>query len=110
MVRGQAVPLLAGQRLRAASERMGAAARRDGGGVPRERRAAATSAPTRRPRTSARRRARIPIADRKGPIKERPVSRLYENDEDWRNEGKEDDVEIDDIATSAKDDADADDE
>ena len=46
----------------------------------------------------------------KGPIKERPVSRLYENDEDWRNEGKEDDVEIDDLATSAKDDADADDE
>ena len=44
----------------------------------------------------------------KGPIKERPVSRLYENDEDWRNE-KEDDLEIDDIATSAKaDDADDD--
>ena len=41
----------------------------------------------------------------KGPIKERPVSRLYENDEDWRNEGKEDDIpEIDDIATSAKED------
>ena len=37
----------------------------------------------------------------KGPIKERPVSRLYENDEDWRNE-KPDEVEIDDIATSAK--------
>jgi cold-inducible RNA-binding protein len=37
----------------------------------------------------------------KGPIKERPVSRLYENDEDWRNE-KEEEVEIDDIATSAK--------
>ena len=36
----------------------------------------------------------------KGPIKERPVSRLYENDEDWRNDG---DIEIDDIATSAKD-------
>jgi cold-inducible RNA-binding protein len=34
----------------------------------------------------------------KGPIKERPVSRLYENDEDWRNE--EEDLEIDDIATS----------
>jgi hypothetical protein len=30
---------------------------------------------------------------------------LYENDEDWRNE-KEDDVEIDDIATSAKEDDD----
>lgn len=41
----------------------------------------------------------------KGPIKERPVSRLYENDEDWRNE-KEDDLEIDDIATSAKEDED----
>ena len=40
----------------------------------------------------------------KGPIKERPVSRLYENDEDWRNE-KPDEVEIDDVATSAKDDA-----
>jgi cold-inducible RNA-binding protein len=44
----------------------------------------------------------------KGPIKERPVSRLYENDEDWRND-KEEDLEIDDIATSAKaDDADDD--
>ena len=37
----------------------------------------------------------------RGPIKERPVSRLYENDEDWRND-KDDDLEIDDIATSAK--------
>jgi RNA recognition motif-containing protein len=45
----------------------------------------------------------------KGPIKERPVSRLYENDEDWRNE-KDDDIEIDDIATSAKDDDVSDDE
>lgn len=37
----------------------------------------------------------------KGPIKERPVSRLYENDEDWRNDA---DVEIvDDAATTAKD-------
>src|SRR3954463_12491993 len=36
----------------------------------------------------------------KGPIKERPVSRLYENDEDWRNEKPEED--IDDVATSAK--------
>lgn len=33
----------------------------------------------------------------KGPIKERPVSRLYENDEDWRNDP---DVEIDDVASS----------
>jgi len=37
----------------------------------------------------------------RGPIKERPVSRLYENDEDWRND-KDDDIEIDDVATSAK--------
>ena len=29
------------------------------------------------------------------------MSRLYENDEDWRND-KDDDLEIDDIATSAK--------
>jgi len=42
----------------------------------------------------------------KGPIKERPVSRLYENDEDWRNE-KDDEVAVDDIATSAKEDDDA---
>jgi cold-inducible RNA-binding protein len=36
----------------------------------------------------------------RGPIKERPVSRLYENDEDWRNDA-DDDLGIDDIATSA---------
>lgn len=37
----------------------------------------------------------------RGPIKERPVSRLYENDEDWRTApGEDDDVEIDDVATS----------
>ena len=34
------------------------------------------------------------------------MSRLYENDEDWRNEPK-DDLEIDDVATSAKGDEDA---
>lgn len=37
----------------------------------------------------------------KGPIKERPVSRLYENDEDWRNDP---DVEIDDVAASLPED------
>lgn len=42
----------------------------------------------------------------RGPIKERPVSRLYENDEDWRNEKVEED--IDDVATSAKADLDLD--
>ena len=43
----------------------------------------------------------------KGPIKERPVSRLYENDEDWRNDAE---IEIvDDVAASAKE-TDADDD
>jgi RNA recognition motif-containing protein len=45
----------------------------------------------------------------KGPIKERPVSRLYENDEDWRNEAN-DDLGIDDIATSARPDDDKNDD
>jgi RNA recognition motif-containing protein len=45
----------------------------------------------------------------KGPIKERPVSRLYENDEDWRNEAN-DDLGIDDIATSARHDDDKNDD
>jgi cold-inducible RNA-binding protein len=45
----------------------------------------------------------------RGPIKERPVGRLYDADEDWRAE--DDDVDLDDVATSAKsDDADEDDE
>jgi RNA recognition motif-containing protein len=35
----------------------------------------------------------------KGPIKERPVGRLYDADEDWRSQ--EDDVEVDNFATSA---------
>jgi RNA recognition motif-containing protein len=39
----------------------------------------------------------------KGPIKERPVSRLYENDEDWRS-NDDDDLDIDDVAKSAKQD------
>ena len=34
----------------------------------------------------------------KGPIKARPVTTLYDEDEDWR--AKDDDLEIDDIATS----------
>lgn len=37
----------------------------------------------------------------RGPIKERPVGRLYDADEDWRSLGteKEEDLEIDNIAT-----------
>ena len=39
----------------------------------------------------------------RGPIKERPVGRLYDADEDWRAQDEE--VDVDDVATSAKDDA-----
>ena len=42
----------------------------------------------------------------KGPIKERPVGRLYDADEDWRAQDDKDEVELDDIATSAKPDDD----
>jgi RNA recognition motif-containing protein len=40
----------------------------------------------------------------RGPIKERPVGRLYDADEDWRAE--DEDLDIDNFATSAKDDDD----
>ena len=44
----------------------------------------------------------------KGPIKQRPISSLYDADEDWRSlDAKEDDPEIDNIATH-KDPEDAD--
>jgi RNA recognition motif-containing protein len=43
----------------------------------------------------------------KGPIKERPVGRLYDADEDWR--AQDEDLDIDNVATSAKD-ADTEDE
>ena len=52
----------------------------------------------------------------KGPIKQRPVSSLYDADEDWRALDTKDDLDIDDIATHKDpdpvdlDDADADDE
>lgn len=38
----------------------------------------------------------------RGPIKERPVGRLYDVDEDWRAE--DDDLDLDNVATSASDD------
>jgi RNA recognition motif-containing protein len=42
----------------------------------------------------------------RGPIKERPVGRLYDADEDWRAQDEE--ADVDNVATSAKEDADAD--
>src|SRR5262245_16047809 len=38
----------------------------------------------------------------RGPIKERPVGRLYDADEDWR--AQDDDLDVDNVATTAKDD------
>jgi RNA recognition motif-containing protein len=40
----------------------------------------------------------------RGPIKERPVGRLYDADEDWRAQDQDDDLDVDDIATSPGDD------
>ena len=37
----------------------------------------------------------------RGPIKERPVGRLYDADEDWRAQDEE--IDVDNVATSAKD-------
>jgi RNA recognition motif-containing protein len=36
----------------------------------------------------------------RGPIKERPVGRLYDADEDWRT--ADEDIDVDNVATSAK--------
>jgi len=44
----------------------------------------------------------------RGPIKERPVGRLYDADEDWRSKEPEDDIELDNVATSKKEDEDKD--
>jgi RNA recognition motif-containing protein len=46
----------------------------------------------------------------RGPIKERPVGRLYDADEDWRVANEEVEEEVDNVATSAKDDEIEDDE
>jgi cold-inducible RNA-binding protein len=44
----------------------------------------------------------------KGPIKQRPISSLYDADEDWRSvDAKEDDLDIDNIATHKDPDPDA---
>lgn len=46
----------------------------------------------------------------RGPIKERPISSLYDADEDWRSLDQNDDLDIDNIATHKDPDPDADDE
>jgi RNA recognition motif-containing protein len=46
----------------------------------------------------------------RGPIKERPVGRLYDADEDWRAKDDVDEADVDNFATSAKEDLSDDDE
>ena len=40
----------------------------------------------------------------RGPIKERPVGRLYDADEDWRAKDEPEELDVDNFATSAKED------
>jgi cold-inducible RNA-binding protein len=46
----------------------------------------------------------------RGPIKERPVGRLYDADEDWRAKDEPEELDVDNFATSAKEDEAEDDE
>jgi cold-inducible RNA-binding protein len=67
-----------------------------GGGAPRSRNFGPDAPPKNKRKPPRKDSDRGP----KGPIKERPVSKLYDVDEDWRSEPEE--VETDDIATAAK--------
>lgn len=71
-----------------------------GGGAPTRARNFGPDAPPKNKRKPPRKDDRGP----RGPIKERPVGRLYDADEDWR--AQDDDVDVDNFATSAKDDED----
>ena len=76
----------------------------DGGGAPTSRnRNFGPDAPPKNKRKPQRRDEGKP----KGPIKARPVTTLYDEDEDWR--AQDEDTEIDNIATS-KDDVEVDDD
>jgi cold-inducible RNA-binding protein len=66
-------------------------------GAPARNRNFGPDAPPKNKRKPQRKEERGP----RGPIKERPVGRLYDADEDWRT--ADDDLDIDNIATSAKD-------
>ena len=66
-------------------------------GAPQRQRNFGPDAPPKNKRKPPRKDDRGP----KGPIKERPVGRLYDADEDWR--AQDDDVDVDNFATSAKD-------
>ena len=68
-----------------------------GGGAPRSRNFGPDAPPKNKRKPPRKDSDRGP----KGPIKVRPVSKLYDVDEDWRSEPA-DDVETDDVATAAK--------
>jgi RNA recognition motif-containing protein len=67
-----------------------------GAGAPARSRNFGPDAPPKNKRKPQRKDDRGP----RGPIKERPVGRLYDADEDWRSQ--DDDLDIDNIATSAE--------
>jgi RNA recognition motif-containing protein len=69
-----------------------------GGGTPRSRNFGPDAPPKNKRKPPRKDSDRGP----KGPIKERPVSKLYDVDEDWRTEP--DDLDTDDIATAPKED------
>ncbi len=69
-----------------------------GAGAPQRNRNFGPDAPPKNKRKPPRKDDRGP----KGPIKERPVGRLYDADEDWR--AQDEDLDIDNVATSAKED------
>ena len=78
-----------------------------GGAAPGRNRNFGPDAPPKNKRKPQRKDDRGP----KGPIKARPVTTLYDEDEDWR--AKDDDLEIDNVATSKprdEDDVEADDD
>jgi cold-inducible RNA-binding protein len=70
----------------------------EGGGGPRSRNFG-PDAPPKHKRKQKERSDRGP----RGPIKERPVGRLYDADEDWRAQDKDEELDIDDIATHRDD-------
>lgn len=94
--------------------RPGGFAPRPGGFAPRTDGAAAPGARSRNfgpdaPPKNKRKPPRKDDRGPRGPIKERPVGRLYDADEDWRAQDDDAEVEVDDVATAAKDDAEEDD-
>ena len=80
----------------------GFAPRPDAGGDGGARAAQPQLRPGRAPQEQAQAPAQGQRPRSRGPIKERPVGRLYDADEDWRAQDEE--VDVDNVATAAKED------